>query len=62
VPYAAVHLDGATQLTYEDVRHGMVGAPWYGDDVMLDRWWPVALDLWNAALAARSEARLAAMA
>jgi hypothetical protein len=62
VPYSAVHLDGATQLTYDDVRHGMVGAPWYGDDVMLDRWWPAALDLWRAALEARSEARLAAMA
>jgi hypothetical protein len=62
VPFAAVHLEGATQLTYEDVRHGMVGAPWYGDDVMLDRWWPVALDLWRAALTARSEARLATMA
>lgn len=62
VPYAAVHLDGATQLTYEDVRHGMVGAPWYGDDVMLDRWWPVALDRWHAALEARSKARLGAMA
>jgi hypothetical protein len=62
VPFAAVHLEGATQLTYEDVRHGMVGAPWYGDDQMLDRWWPVALDLWHAALRARSEALSAAMA
>jgi pimeloyl-ACP methyl ester carboxylesterase len=62
VPFSAVHLDGATQLTYEDVRHGMVGAPWYGDDIMLDRWWPVALDLWREALAARSGALLPAMA
>lgn len=62
VPFSAVHLDGATQLTYEDVRHGMIGAPWYGDDVMLDRWWPVAVDLWRAALKVRSEAHLAAMA
>ena len=54
VPFSAVHLDGATQLTYEDVRHGMVGAPWYGDDAMLDRWWPVAIDLWHSALEARS--------
>ena len=53
VPFSAVHLEGAEQLTYDDVRHGMVGAPWYGDDVMLDRWWPVALDLWRAALTAR---------
>jgi hypothetical protein len=62
VPYSAVHLEGATQLTYDDVRHGMVGAPWYGDDVMLDRWWPVALERWHAALKARSETHLAAMA
>jgi hypothetical protein len=62
VPFSAVHLEGATQLTYEDVRHGMVGAPWYGDDAMLDRWWPVAIDLWQAALKARSEAGLATMA
>jgi hypothetical protein len=40
----------------------MVGAPWYGDDAMLDRWWPVAIDLWQAALKARSEAGLATMA
>jgi hypothetical protein len=33
----------------------MVGAPWYGDDIMLDRWWPVALDLWRSALAARAD-------
>jgi hypothetical protein len=62
VPFSAVHLDGATQLTFEDVRHGMVGAPWYGDDMMLDRWWPVAVELWHKALKARSEALLAAMA
>lgn len=62
VPFSAVHLEGAEQLTYDDVRHGMVGAPWYGDDVMLDRWWPVALDLWRAALRARSEAELPVMA
>jgi hypothetical protein len=54
VPFSAVHLDGAEQLTYEDVRHGMIGAPWYGDDAILDRWWPVALRLWRAALAARA--------
>ena len=62
VPFSAVHLDGATQLTYEDVRHGMVGAPWYGDDQMLDRWWPVAIDLWQSALEARSKADLPVLA
>ena len=54
VPYSAVHLEGAEQLTFDDVRHGMIGAPWYGDEPMIDRWWPVALDLWWAALEARA--------
>lgn len=54
VPVAAVHLPGATQLTYNDVRHGMIGSPWYGDDRVIDRWWPVALRLWREALEARS--------
>lgn len=62
VPFSAVHLDGAQQLTYDDVRHGMVGSPWYGDDVMLDRWWPEAIDAWQSALRARSEAESRAMA
>lgn len=59
VPYQAVHLDGAQQLTYTDVRHGMVGSPWYGDDVMLDRWWPTALAAWQSALRARSDGQSA---
>jgi hypothetical protein len=54
VPVAAAHLPGATQLTYDDVRHGMIGSPWYGDDRVIDRWWPVALRLWREALEARS--------
>ena len=48
---AASRLDGATHLSYPDVRHGALGAPWYGDDVILDRWWPVALEAWRAAVA-----------
>lgn len=54
VPAAAVHLHGAEQLTFDDVVHGMIGTPWYGDDTIIDRWWPSALRLWRAALAARS--------
>jgi hypothetical protein len=53
VPARAVHLDGARQLTYGDVRHGVIGAPWYGDEAVVDRWWPVALELWNEAIRAR---------
>jgi hypothetical protein len=57
VPVAAAHLAGATQHTYDDVRHGMIGSPWYGDDRVIDRWWPVALRLWREALEARSDVR-----
>ena len=54
VPASAVHLSGAQQVTFDDVRHGMIGAPWYGDEEILQRWWPTALELWNGALAERS--------
>ena len=57
VPYSAVHLEGARQLTFDDVRHGMIGTPWYGDEEIIDRWWPTALELWRAALAARTTAQ-----
>jgi len=30
--------------------------PWYGDDEIIDRWWPRAVDLWRVALAARDAA------
>lgn len=54
VPVSAVHLEGAEQITYDDVLHGVIGSPWYGDDEILDRWWPTAQRLWRAALATRS--------
>lgn len=53
VPSAAAHLAGAHQLTYEDVRHGHIGANWYGDERMIERWWPQAIRLWREALEAR---------
>ena len=56
VPASAVHLDGAEQLTFDDVLHGHIGAPWYGDDEIIDRWWPVAERLWRGALEARAQA------
>lgn len=54
VPAAAVHLPGAEQITFDDVRHGMIGAPWYGDEQIIDRWWPTCLRLWHEALEARA--------
>jgi hypothetical protein len=53
VPAAAVHLPGAEQLTYDDVRHGHIGRHWYGADEIVDRWWPRAVELWRGALEAR---------
>lgn len=48
------HLSGAINLTYHDVYHGVLGGPWYGDAAIVDRWWPVAVDAWRAACAARA--------
>jgi hypothetical protein len=53
VSVTAAHLTGARQLTFSDVRHGHVGGPWYGDAEVIDRWWPVAVELWQTALVAR---------
>ena len=53
---AMCRLAGARHLSYPDVRHGTLGAPWYGDAAILDRWWPAALEEWRAALAARGRA------
>ena len=51
--YASVHLEGATQLSFGDARHGHIGANWYGADPVVDRWWPTAETLWQGALEAR---------
>jgi hypothetical protein len=53
VPFSAVHLEGATQLSFSDARHGHIGANWYGADGVVDRWWPQAEKLWQGALEAR---------
>jgi hypothetical protein len=54
VPLSAAHLDGARQLSFDDVLHGHLGTRWYGDQRVLDRWWPVALEAWRDALHARA--------
>ena len=50
------HLDGARQLEFEDVLHGLLDGPWYGDAAIVERWWPVALEEWRMALDARTHA------
>lgn len=54
VPAAATQLGSAPAIVFDDVLHGYIGSPWYGDGSIIDRWWPEALRLWEAALAARS--------
>lgn len=54
VDEARVHLPGARHLTFDDVLHGTFGGPWYGDEQVIDRWWPLALEAWREALAARA--------
>jgi PGAP1-like protein len=56
VPAAAALLDGARQIVLPGVRHGMLGAPWYGDAEVIAQWWPAALDDWKSALRMREPA------
>lgn len=51
---ALSRLPDATHLSYSDVRHGTLGAPWYGNTEVLERWWPVALERWREGLEARA--------
>jgi PGAP1-like protein len=56
IPLASAHLAGARQVTLDDVVHGQFGgAPWYGSDRAIDRWWPVAVEEWRNAVRAREE-------
>jgi hypothetical protein len=56
VSLGASHLPGARQLAFTDVLHGHVGGPWYGDEEVIDRWWPEAVRLWRDALTVRGRA------
>jgi hypothetical protein len=54
VPVGSAHLDGAVQITLDDVVHGQFGgAPWCGSEAAIDRWWPAARAAWRAAVQAR---------
>ena len=57
VPLVATHLEGARHLVIEGAVHGPgLGGHWYGSDAAVDEWWPVALEVWRSALAARAAA------
>jgi hypothetical protein len=49
-------LDGARHVEFGDVVHGITFGPWYGDREVIERWWPAAVEAWQAALAARGRA------
>ena len=46
-------LDGVPHISLPDVLHGTLGEPWYGNDEVVDRWWPAAVEGWQDGLAAR---------
>ena len=50
-------LEGASHISLPDALHGTLMAPWYGNDEMLDRWWPAAIEAWHMALSARADRR-----
>jgi hypothetical protein len=53
----ATHLEGARHLVIEGAVHGPgLGGDWYGSDDAVDAWWPVAMEVWRSALAARAAA------
>lgn len=54
VPLACTDLPGARRVVLEDIVHGQMSMrPWYGSPEAIDVWWPVALEVWRGALAAR---------
>jgi hypothetical protein len=53
VDSARCRLDGARHVEFTDVLHGVTYGPWYGNSMAIERWWPVALEAWHAALEAR---------
>jgi hypothetical protein len=57
IPLGSALLPGAPSLVLADARHGQwPGRDWYGSAAPMDRWWPVALETWHAALRARADA------
>jgi pimeloyl-ACP methyl ester carboxylesterase len=49
VSSSLAHVVGARQLTLHETYHGVIGAPWYGDAEVVDRWWPLAVRAWREA-------------
>ena len=49
-------LEGVRHIEFSDVLHGLFYGPWYGDADIIERWWPAAVEEWDAALAVRARA------
>jgi pimeloyl-ACP methyl ester carboxylesterase len=49
-------LDDVRHVEFDDILHGLFYGPWYGDTQAIERWWPVAVEEWRRALAAREQA------
>ena len=59
IPVRSALLPGAPSLILDDAAHGQwPGRDWYGSERFLDRWWPLAVEAWEAALRARIGAHL----
>jgi hypothetical protein len=57
IPIGSAILPGAPSIVLDDAAHGQFpGREWYGSERLFERWWPVALDAWRSALAARAGA------
>jgi hypothetical protein len=41
-------LDDSPHIALPDALHGVLGGRWYGDADAIDRWWPAALERWQA--------------
>ena len=46
-------LHGVRHVELDDTLHGAVYGPWYGDAIVIERWWPAAVEEWRRALTAR---------
>ena len=54
IPVRSALVEGTRQVLLDDAIHGQgMREPWYGSDGIIDRWWPVALEVWRSALDAR---------
>lgn len=54
VPLAATSLEGARQVVIDGARHGPSMGTWYGSAGPVDIWWPIAVEVWRAALLVRA--------